>query len=502
MVFQLIRGIGRSEGTFTFNSPEDRTDGYDTVEWIAAQPWCDGNVGMDGGSYLGMTQLTAATTRPPHLKCIVPSVPTADPFREVPYFGGGFTRHHSLTWLGLIAAESAAELTGGFTGVIGALARPEWFRRLTVRPVVTAADDLLRGDKLAYYRDALAHPTFDDWWRARTLGPDDWARIEVPALVVSGSFDLSVGAMTVWHGLERDGPAGAERSLLIGPWDHSGSYIGGRPRYGPHELDGWDAVDPFTVRLAFFDRHLRGRGAGPDLGGRVKLYLTGANEWRSFDRFPPAEVVNRRLYLRGNGGANALRGDGRLAPEPPAGVEPADRFVDDPELPFLAAMSQAGRQVLDLRERGRHSETLAYSTPPLDAPLTIVGEPEVVLHTAADAPDADLAAWLAESRPDGALVQLSYGHLRLRYRAGFDREVLLEPGVPVEARVRMHYVAHRLRPGHALVLLVSGGNFPWVDPNPHTGAPIATAATTRTASQIVLHDRDHPSLLELPVLPP
>src|SRR5262249_25940634 len=155
------------------------------------------------------------------------------------------------------------------------------------------------------------------------------------------------------------------------------------------------------------------------------------------------------FFLGSGGHANGSRGDGTLEPQPPACVERADQFADDPELPFVAAMSHAGNYRLDLRERARSSDTLVYRTRPLEHPLTILREPEAGLLTSADCPDADLAGWIAEERPDGSLVELTYGHLRLRYREGFDREVLLQPGTVVEARIRFHYVGHRLPPGCA-----------------------------------------------------
>jgi len=455
---------------------------------------------MDGGSYLGMTQLTAATARPPHLRCIVPSVPTADPFREIPYFGGGFARQHSLTWTHLISVESLAELSGGFVGVMPILTKPEWLRRVTSRPAIDAADDLLRGDKLAHYRDVLAHPTFDAWWQDRTLGAADWARIDVPALVVSGNFDLTIGALTAWRGLETHAPAEVERLLLIGPWDHSGSYTGGGTEYGPYQLSEAALLDPFAIRLAFFDRHLRQKGGGADLGGRVKVFLTGVNEWRSFDAFPPKEVITVPHYLHSGGRANTVRGDGALSLAAPTVEEPADRLTDDPELPFVAALTHARSALLDLRELSRHSETLVYATAPLESPLTILGEASVTLHVAADVPDADVAVWLAEARADGHLVQLAFGHLRLRYREGIDREVRLEPGQCVEVGVILHYVGHQLPVGSRLVLMVGGSNFPWVDPNPHTFEPVATAVTMQVAEQSVFHDPKRPSRLNLPVL--
>ncbi len=499
LVVQVIRGVGSSEGTFGFNAPHDRTDGYDTVEWVAAQPWCDGNVGMDCGSYVGMTQLTAATAEPPHLKCIIPSVPSADFFREIPYSGGGFGRQHTLTWTQLISVESLAELTGGFAGVMPLLANPEWVKRLMMRPAVAAADDLLEGDKLAHYRDVLAHPTFDDWWRERTIMPEDYARIGIPTMVVSGNFDLSIGALTVWRGLENNAPP-AERFLLIGPWDHGQSYVGAGERYGPYQFPDHARLDPFELRLAFFERHLKGAGAGPDLGGRVKVYLTGANEWRSFEAFPPAAVETRTFYLHSGGRANTHRGDGRLDQSVPNAESP-DHVTADPTLPFVPAMTNAAAVVLDARELIRHSETLVYATAPLEAPLTILGEATAELFVSADTPDADVAVWLAELTADGGAVQLAQGFLRLRYREGWDREVLLEPGKPVRISVPLTYVGHQIPAGHRLALLAGPGNFPWVDPNPNTGEPIATATQLQRAEQVLWHDAGRPSRLLLPCLP-
>ncbi|MBV8933700.1 MAG: CocE/NonD family hydrolase, partial [Kutzneria sp.] len=272
LVFQLVRGTGASEGTFGFNAPHDRTDGYDTVEWIAEQSWCDGNVGMDGASYLAMTQLTAAAARPPHLRCIAPHVVTVDPFREPPYFGGGFARHHTLTWTHLIQIESLEELSGGFGDVLPLLSHPDWLRRLFTRPARDAANDLLHGDKLAHYRDVLDHPTYDHWWHERTLQPSDYAAMDLPALVVTGNFDLSIGTLALWRQLEAHAPHPQRRHLLIGPWDHSGSYIGARDTHGPYRLGEHGTVDPYLWRKAFFDAHLRGLGDGPDFGARVHLF--------------------------------------------------------------------------------------------------------------------------------------------------------------------------------------------------------------------------------------
>jgi putative CocE/NonD family hydrolase len=503
VVIQQIRGVGASEGHFAFSAPHERTDGFDSVEWIARQPWCTGAVGMDGSSYVAMTQIAAAAERPPHLRCIVPAVPSVDFFREVPYCGGVFSRQHTLNWLRLVQIDSLQDLTAGFSGTMPLLSQPEVLERMTMRPVAEAADGMLEGDYLAHYRDALAHPTFDAWWQARTMTADVLAGIGIPVLVVNGNFDLGIGALTLWRGLEGNAVAETERRLLIGPWDHGQCYAGGAESHGPYAFGAEAALDLGALRLAFFDRHLKGHAAEADTAARVRLFVTGANRWHDFDRYPPCEARAVAWYLASGGSANSARGDGRLRRQAPAEGSAFDRFVDDPGLPFVAAFAAAREPAsfFDLRERERHHETLVYDSGPLAEPMTLLGEGGAELFVSVDAPDADLVLWLAEHRADGLTIRLAFGQLRLRYHAGFDAERLLVPGETVRVHIPLTYVAHQVPAGSSLRLLVGGSNFPWADPNPHTGESIADAVAMRSAVQTVFHDAAHPSRLSLPVLP-
>jgi putative CocE/NonD family hydrolase len=503
LVIQMIRGVGGSEGRFSFNAPHERNDGYDTVEWIAAQPWCGGDVGMDGSSYLAMTAVLAAIARPPHLRCIVPAVPSLDFFREPPYPGGMFCRQHTMRWAYLLQIESIAELGGGFMGLLPLLADPAALQRMSSRPAMEAADGLLHGDYLDHYRDVLAHPTFDGWWRARTASAEELAAIDIPTLVVSGNFDLGVGPLTLWRAIEAragDAADAGRRQLLIGPWDHGQCYSGGGSSLGPYDFGEAAAIDLGALRLAFFDRHLKGQGEGPDLPERVTVFITGANEWRGFDAFPPREVSALSLYLSSGGRANSSRGDGQLLREAPPGLQPPDHFIDDPALPHISALLEATGRGYELHERERDHETLVYDSGPLTEPVVILGEGSVELFTSADAPDADLVVFLAEHRADGSAIQLAGGQLRLRYRDGFDAERALTPGDVVQVQVPLTYIGHRLPAGSRLRLLVCGSNFPFADPNPHSGEPVATAVAMRRAAQTVFHDVARPSRLILPVL--
>lgn len=501
VVFQLIRGVGESEGHFSMSNPLDRTDGHDSIEWIAAQAWCTGAVGMDGSSYAAMTQLSAAITQPPSLRCIAPAVPSTHYFRDTPRFGGIFSRQHALGWTQFTHVDSLAELTPGLWGDAAFLASPPAWQRLLMRPAIDAAEGVLSGDRLQYYRDVLTHSTLDAFMAERMLGPDDYACIRVPVLVVTGLFDGSMGSQHLWTMLERHAPPDVERHLIIGPWDHGQAYVGGGSGYGSHHWGEAGAFDLAATRLAFFDRHLKGVGPGPALPDRTFCFLTGADRWLAAPAYPHPDTVSQAWYLHSDGLAN-LRGHGRLDREAPATDEPPDSFLSTPDLPFVpvgATLDPA--LVLDLRETERQEDVLVYTSAPLEAPLVLHGQFILELHVAADAPDADVVCWLADVPPDGRTTRISRGLLRLRYRDGFDRERPLVPDKPISVCIHMDHVGHEVATGHRLRLLVGSTVFPLLDPNPNTGEPIATATTVRTARESVFHDRARPSRLLLPVLP-
>lgn len=499
VAIQLIRGIGTSEGNFSFNSPHDGPDGFDTIAWIAEQSWSNGHVGMDGSSYGGMTQLTAAATQPPALRCIIPAVVSADFFNHTPRWGGAFSRQHSLGWTQFTWFDNLADLTPGLWGDAAFLATPAAWPRLVGRPAIDAADGVLVEDRLQHYRSIFTHATLDDFYRERTLGPEQYARIAVPTMVVTGTFDGSMGSQYLWHQLEAHAPSDVERLLLIGPWDHGQAYVGGSRRMGPWDFGAEADFDLAGARLAFFDKHLKGQGDGPELPGRTTIFVQGLNRWLVGDRYPDPATTDMQLYLHSDGLAN-LRGHGSLDGHPPEGDEPSDSFVSDPSLPFMPVGASLDPDLLfDLREFERQEDVLVYTGAPLEAPLTLVGEFTAHLVVSADAPDCDIVCWLGAIIDGGPPKALSMGILRLRYREGFDREVMLTPGEPVAVTIAMKHVGCQLPSGSQLRLMIGSSHFPLIDPNPNNGEPIATTTTVQSARQTIHHDARWPSFLSLPV---
>lgn len=491
VVYQLCRGQGGSEGRFEFFG-SDREDGYDAVEWVAAQPWCTGDVGMDGGSYNGSTQLLAAAAQPPHLRCIAPTVPSVDGFRETPYNGGILWRYHILNWLKLISVDRLDELEAGFLDPGRSLVDPAWQRRLRHRPAIDAADSYLAGDKLAQFRAFLSHTTHDEFWVRAGLTDDDYAAITVPVLLVSGTFDLNIGTMIAWSSLERLRPRDPDRFLLLGPWNHAQAYLGGAERLGPFTFGSEAVLDLQGERLAFFDRYLRRTATARP--ARVRAFMSGSNQWHWRQALPPDDSKLARFFLHSAGQANGAKSDGVLNDCAPGG-EPPDVFEGDPDAPVIVA----GFPLWDYREVEQHPQVLVYEIATQRMPLAVFGHGRAVLWIACSTPDADLIVRVQDVFPDGTSAPIAYGALRLRYRRGFAHEEAMPTGVAVEVVVPLQFIAHTFLAGHRLRVQVCATSFPMFDPNLNTGESPAHGVAARISRQILFHDCDRPSRLELPV---
>jgi putative CocE/NonD family hydrolase len=489
-VVQDVRGRGDSDGEFDFFFGEG-DDGYDTIEWIAAQPWSDGRVGMMMGSYSGTLQWLAARERPPHLVCIVPTAPAGRYFDEVPYTGGAFMLGFALPYLN--------DVSGRISQANNA-AMVDWNELLRNRPLLTL--DEAFGRKMPLYRKFLEHSILDAYWRRISFNAEDFQKIDLPALTVTGWFDGDQpGALFYWRGMAEHSPARERQFLLIGPWTHSQTYLGGELRINDMEFTGESVIDNKALHLAFFDRYLAQRSEAFD-HPRAKVWITGSNRWLELDHYPPAEVEARRLYLHSGGRANTLVGDGSLDWEPP-GNEPPDRYIYNPENPVPSDIGDENLAI-DHRALERRDDVLVYSTEPLDEELEILGTVFLVLHAASDARDTDFVTHILDVYPDGRAVKLGPREaavIRARYRNGYKTTELLTPGEPTTFRVELNDIGHTFLPGHRVRIEVTSSASPFINPNQNTGNPVATDTEWTIAHQTVFHDAVRPSHVVLPVMP-
>jgi uncharacterized protein len=485
-VVQDTRGRGDSEGQFEFFAG-DGPDGYDSIEWLAGQPWANGKVGTLGLSYLGTVQWLAAREHPPHLVCMAPTAPGGRWFDEIPYLGGAFAYAWALNWVnGVSGRISQGPNLDGL----------DWKRVLAHRPILTA--DSVLGRVMPIYRAWLEHPTEGPFWHRIEYTPADFASIDIPTLTTTGWFDADQpGSMFYWRGLVANAPHPDRHFLMIGPWTHEQTFLGGSVRVGDTRLPATSIVDNKAIHLAFFDWCLKGASPTFDFP-RARVFITGADEWRDFTTDPSTATTPRRLYLTSDGRANSLIGDGRLAWSPPAATPP-DRYTYDPHNPVPGDMAVVG---VDRRAIQRRDDVLVYTGDPLTEPLDVLGDVTLDLVAATDALDTDFTAVLSDVAPDGQALQLGarISIRRARYRNGYQREELLTPGRAETFHLELYDIGHRFQPGHRIRLEISSSAAPYYNPNQNTGLPIATDTTWKVAHQTIYHDRARTSALTLPVL--
>lgn len=500
-VFQMTRGQYLSGGVFHWHQT-DREDGYDSIGWIAAQDWCDGNVGMEGSSYSGKVQLQAAHAEPEALKCIMPTAFIGDFTQCYPFIGGVPARGLWLQLHHLLDAESAGDLDLVY-GDMAAMKHPLWGPALTGRPMIEAAREVLSSDKCTSWVETMSHPVNDAFWAPAHSTDEELSGLDLPIFFTDGWYDMTVGPVDFFSRLERVRPDREDRYLLVGPWNHfqtnmsalHGASIGART------VAGDSAVDLMDLRIRFFDRHLKGDTSIVVQDDRVRFYVTGLEEWKTYPTFPPPGVGERRLFLRSDGDATAFPEGGALSWEAP-GSEAPDCYLYDPNVPTPSPPGSLHEPVQDCRELEIRSDVLTYTSAPLETPLMLIGEIGLVLYMASDAPDTDLFALLTEVFPDGRSIPFhrKTAGLRLRYRRGDGSETLLTPGEPALITLSLGPAGHRLAAGARLRLSLSSAYYPECDLNTNTGAPVLTDTEVQPARQTVFHDEGRPSHLSLPIL--
>lgn len=512
LVVQDVRGRWGSDGDF-IPFVHEAADGYDTVEWVAGQPWCDGNVGMIGGSYVGYTQWTAAAQRPPHLRAIAPVVATSDLHDFWIYEGGAPSLWFNVSWLASLGLDAVTKRFPGETWRVEALvkAMDTLGDHLPPVPGMTPAvfEMVGIGD---LYRTWVEHPERDAWWRGLSVR-ESHAAIEVPSLSIGGWYDCFIGGTLANHaGMTAGGGSAAARSgtrLVVGPWRHAYPLLAdpaGDAAFGIASSAA--GIDLSAMILRFFDRWVKGiETVAPE--APVKLFVMGTNVWRDEEAWPLARAIPTELFLRSGGRANTLWGDGVLSEDPPVAGELADTFVSDPSDPVptrggnlccLQLVQDPG--AFDQSEVEERDDVLVYETEPMDEDVEVTGPVTLSVWVSSTAPDFDVTAKLIDAFPDDGIARnLCEGITRARYRKGTDRAELVPVGEPVEIVVDLLGTANVFREGHRIRLEVAAANWPRFDRNPQTGGAIAGAAELRAARQTIHHDAAHPSRLRLPIIP-
>jgi putative CocE/NonD family hydrolase len=504
VVVQDVRGRYGSEGEFDPYRNEGR-DGYDTVEWAAAQPWSDGSVGTFGLSYPGAVQWLAAVESPPHLKAMVPAMTFSTP-RNFFYSGGIF----DMSWTAWIWNNIAPDVRvrRGLPGPrTDQEARAAWDRMrgsVQARLPLSALHEFR--DVAPYLFVWLAHPAGDAWWDwAELRGRYDHVRAAV--LNLSGWHDEAYGpegAVTNYLGLRAARPSqvDARTRLVLGPWVHGGPMRSAeaQSRSGERSFGPAAAIDYDETILRFMDRFLRGVDNGLDPDPAVRVFVMGENTWREADRWPLPGTAERSLFLDGV----VSTGVGKLTWRQSAGKAGSTSFVSDPARPVEDPYA-AEYGAHDYRGLAERKDVAVFETAPLEEDLRVVGGITAEIHVSTeDTKDIDLWLKLFDVAPDGTawnLMSPGLNVLRASYRDGGARQKLLTPGRVYALSLPNLMTGNLFRKGHRIRLVVSGAFFPHFSRNLQTGVLEKDSAISRPGRIFVHHSPQYPSRLVLPVTP-
>ena len=513
VLIQDTRGRYASEGEF-YAFRDDINDGYDSVEWAAAQPWSTGKVGMYGASYVGATQWLAALAAPPHLVAIAPNVTASNYHEGWTYQGGAFELGFNVSW-------TLAQLTlANFRNISAAKKVPQERRLELVKAIDSMESSFgflplnelphLKDGLADYYYDWLAHPSYDDYWKELCI-EENHSRIGIPALNIGGWYDIFLGGTIRNYLGMRDKGANPEarngQRLVIGPWQHGarGGNVAGSHYFGLAA----DALvlDMDGIHLRWFDHWLKGLDDGLMDESPVKIFVMGDNVWRDEQEWPLARAQAVDYYLHSQGKANSLNGDGSLSPQPPS-EEPPDVFLYNPGDPvptrggpLCCSPYFAANGAFDQRDVEARPDVLVYTTPPLERDVEVTGPVTVSLWAASSQPDTDFTAKLVDVCEDGCARNLTDGIIRARYRESASNPSLLEPGKAYLYTIDLWATSNVFPAGHRIRVEVSSSNFPRFDRNTNTGGVIAEDAGFKPALQTVLHDSQHPSHITLHLVP-
>lgn len=463
-VAQDTRGRGDSGGEDTVFR-DDADDGRATIEWLTDQSWCDGNIGMFGGSAFAITQYLPAPGADSALRSIAPVVATPDLYHHAFLQGGAIREALAVNWL-----------DGQGSGF--------------------------------FYEEVLQHRVKDAWWDALEV-LEHVGSINTAGLHVGGWYDIfGQGTLDAFTEFREDGGSGAVgwQHLVIGPWTHGGLFSNNS---GVLTYPANAALDPLDLLLPWYDATLRGDTSEIEDWPAARVYLMGAvgepgasgNQWIDLDQWPPP-VRPRHFYLSDTSSLSM-----RL-PQPGELILTSDPSNPVPTLGganLHPSLEVDGREMgdgpMDQRPIEARSDVLTFSTDPLVQPVTVMGPVRAKVWLVPDTPDLDLAVRLTDVYPDGRSMSVLDGIQRARMRCGDEAECLLIPGEPVELTVELWSTALVFNTGHRIRISVSGSNWPRFEVNPNDGLDLNLQTPGQVAQPRLLFGEGHPSRLELPVLP-
>ncbi len=444
--------------------------------------------------------MLAAVARPPHLTAICPTVTASNYHDGWTYQGGAFEQWFDESWTSALVENTAFRRFNALqTALEGINTLP-----LSSYPAIKPGANGLT----PYFTDWLAHPDFDDYWKQWSI-ENHYGQIQVPVFTVAAWYDIFLGG-SLRNYIRLQSEAGSEAArkgqrLYVGTGGHSGGW---GPKIGAVDFGDKALLNPDELMFRWYDALLKGESNGAENDQPVKIFVMGKNVWRDEDNWPLARAKSTRYYLHSRGAANGISGDGTLNTNAPAS-EQRDTFHYDPADPAPTRGGQLccerlppGLGPQDQRPVEARSDVLVFTTPALPQEFEVTGPVTADLYVSSSAVDTDFTAKLVDVWPNGFAQNLTDGILRMRYRNSQEKQELLNPGEIYRISVDLWDTSNVFLPGHKLRLEISSSNFPRFDRNLNTGEEQARGTRMVKALNVIFHDKEHPSALILPVIPP
>jgi uncharacterized protein len=466
-----VRGRGKSEGLWHAFA-HDAQDGHDVVEWVAAQEWCSGEVGVSGLSYSAWVACATMSQRPPHLRAAIVTSPPGRWMQEIPYTFGCFQLYFAY-WFGLVRRRFLDNSRD-----VAAL--------VDILPLEAIGEALdCRGPS---WQEFLEHDTLDELWRSRRW--DGGYDFDVPCLHVTGWHDREDihGAFHHYEQMLAGSPARERQWLLVGPWSHV-SARHPSDRYLGVEAPG-GSIDMQAIHVRFYDRFLRGADNGVEDVPRVQLYDPGDPGWKVRPAWR-AGTAERRLYLAGE-----------RALEDAPGPDGEDAYVYDPLDPAgvrFDVRALPWEPPLDLRELESQAGVVTWSSAPLEHGVTVHGWGELELFASTDCEDTEWHVKLADVDPDGRSLCVAWGCLRASHAKGLEARTPVVPGEVARYAIELSPAFHTFKRGHRVRVVLASSDFPWFARNLNQPGPIARQSEPRVATNTVHRGAARPSCLRIPV---
>jgi putative CocE/NonD family hydrolase len=503
------RGMFQSEGTFTIEKGIHPQDGYDTVSWIAAQPWSNKKIATFGCSAHGHVQITMAPLRHPNVRAMIiggsGGVGIRDVWRQrddgVLELRGSAEPFYR--WGSKVTFKAPRELSDQEYARLADFYDPSPHHDGTLPPAALwtlPVVDILRrqGGPPTDWEAIVTHPIEDSWWDGVEGFPAD-ASVDTPVLWVNSWYDSASDTIEVYQYFKKHGLTQISKDnqyLVISPAEHCRTEeLTSESKAGSRDL-GDARIHLFAIYIEWLRNWLTSERS--DVIARmphVQYYLMGENQWHSAADWPPPGTTLRRYYLSSRHRANSMHGDGMLDTSHPT-ISHTDTIVYDPTMPVPSGDTVA----YDQRDREVREDVLVYTSPVLSRGVAVVGRVQLRLYVSSSAPDTDFFARLVDVYPDGRALNVSKGGTQLRYREGLDHQVKTRPGEVYELLVDLKDTANLFLPGHRIRIDISSSDFPDYVRNLNTGGDSVTEVAPRVARNSVHIRAPGAPFLALPIL--